>query len=204
MNGHVDRGAGLRREGVTVAVACAKVRTRLYRRHRICCQDAFPGIHGPREHLSLLSRAALRCEGTACKKVARIPAAKLKTSDENSVKLLVSMLGGAWGRTELQELYELCERATYGTVQKADESNDSYLARHDINFEELVARGTILDEVRAYILLRQSQLTSDDRKRIVVEANGFFEYSRICASIRLLGSSSWSHSFTLLQTCPLV
>ena len=96
----------------------------------------------PREHLPLLApRAALLCEGTAFKKVARIPPEKLKTTDEASVKLLVSTLGGSWGRTELEERYEFFERAIFGTVQKADESNDSYLSRHDVNFEELIAKG---------------------------------------------------------------
>ena len=42
--------------------------------------------------------------------------------------------------------------------------------------------------MRAYILLRQSQLTSDDRKRIVVESKGSLEYQKVSSAIRLLGS----------------
>ena len=74
------------------------------------------------------------------------------------------------------------------TVQKADESNDSYLSRHDVAFEELASKGTTMDEMRAYILLRQSQLSPDDRQRIVIELRANLEYTRVCSAIRLLGS----------------
>ncbi|CAE7336760.1 unnamed protein product [Symbiodinium sp. KB8] len=143
----------------------------------------------PKEHLSLLApRAALMCEGSSFKKVASLDAGKLKANDDSGVKLLVATLGGSWGKTALEEKYDSFEKAIYGTTQKADETNDSYLARHDIHFEELLAAGVTLSEVRAYILLRQSQLSSDDRKRIVVEMNGKLEYQKVCTAIRLLGS----------------
>ncbi|CAE7220336.1 unnamed protein product, partial [Symbiodinium sp. CCMP2456] len=143
----------------------------------------------PKEHLSLLApRAALMCEGTSFKKVASLDASKLKANDESGVKLLVSTLGGSWGKTALEEKYDCFEKAIYGTIQKADETNDSYVARHDVHFEELLAGGVTLKEVRAYILLRQSQLTADDRKRIVVEMNGALDYQKVCSAIRLLGS----------------
>ncbi|CAE7448719.1 GIP, partial [Symbiodinium sp. CCMP2592] len=143
----------------------------------------------PKEHLSLLApRAALMCEGTAFKKVASLDAEKLKANDETGVKLLVSTLGGSWGKTDLEKKYDSFEKAIYGTTQKADETNDSYLARHDVHFEELLAGGVTLKEIRAYILLRQSQLSSDDRKRIVVEMGGTLEYGKVSQAIRLLGS----------------
>ena len=147
----------------------------------------------PREHLPLLApRAALLCEGTAFKKVAKIPAEKLKSTDDSGIQLLVSTLGGSWGKTALEEKYDIFEKAMYGTTQKADETNDSYLARHDVHFEELLAQGVTLEEVRAYILLRQSQLTAEDRKKIVVEMGGKLEYAKVCSAIRLLGSRFFS------------
>ncbi|CAE7227129.1 GIP, partial [Symbiodinium sp. CCMP2456] len=143
----------------------------------------------PKEHLSLLApRAALMCEGTSFKKVASLDASKLKANDDSGVKLLVATLGGSWGKTALEEKYDSFEKAIYGTTQKADETNDSYLARHDVHFEELLAAGVSLGEVRAYILLRQSQLSADDRKRIVVEMGGTLDYKKVCSAIRLLGS----------------
>ena len=143
----------------------------------------------PKESIALLApRAALLCEGSAFKKVSSLPADKLKSSDDSGVKLLVATLGGSWGRTDVEVKYDTFERAIFGTVQKSDETNDSYLARHDIHFEELLALGVTLPEIRAYILLRQSSLSPEDRKKIVVEMGGSLDFKKVCASIRLLGS----------------
>ena len=143
----------------------------------------------PKEHLSLLApRAALQVEGTAFKKIANLPADKLKSSDESGVKLLVSTLGGSWGKTDLEAKYDVFEKALYGTVQKQDETNDSYLARHDVHFEELLSQNVTFEQVRAYILLRQSQLSAEDRKKIILELGGSLDYKKVCSSIRLLGS----------------
>ncbi|CAE7909075.1 RE2, partial [Symbiodinium sp. KB8] len=143
----------------------------------------------PREHLSLLApRAALQVEGTAFKKISSLSPEKLKSNDESGIKLLVSTLGRSWGKTDLEAKYDVFEKALYGTVQKPDETNDSYLARHDVHFEELLSQGVTFEQVRAYILLRQSQLSTEDRKKIIVEMGGSLEYKKVCSSIRLLGS----------------
>ena len=143
----------------------------------------------PKEHLpSLAPRAALLCEGTAFKKITRLNAEKLKATDTSGVELLVKTLGGSWGQTVLEAKYEHFERAIYGTIQKNDETNDSYLARSDVCFEELLAQQTTFEELRAYVLLRQSQLSADDKKKIVIEHQGKLSYEQVCASIRLLGS----------------
>ena len=72
--------------------------------------------------------------------------------------------------------------------QNSDESNDSYISRHDAAFEELLARKVSLEEIRAYILLRHSQLSPDDKKKVVVEAKGDLKYQDTVKSVRLLGS----------------
>ena len=143
----------------------------------------------PTEHLELLApRAALLVEGTAFRKVSRIDPAKLKVKDTSGIALLVAAIGGAWGSTELEERYEYFERALYGTVQKQDESNDSFLARMENNFEELLGRKTTLEEVQAYVLLRQSGLAGEDRKKILLEHSGRLEYESVKKAYRLLGS----------------
>ena len=82
----------------------------------------------PEEHLELLApRAALHIEGTAFRKVSKLDPNKLKVKDVSGIALLVNTIGGSWGSTELEERYEFFEKALYGTVQKADESHDSYL-----------------------------------------------------------------------------
>eukprot|EP00435_Cladocopium_sp_Y103_P034646 s733_g9.t1 len=147
----------------------------------------------PSEHLSQLApRAALLVEGTAFKKVARLDPSKLRVNDQSGVALLVDAIGGSWGATELEERYEYFERALYGTVQRADESHDSYLSRMEASFIELLSRGTKLEEVQAYVLLRQSLLSSEDKKRILLEHSGKLEYNPVVKSFRLLGSKFFS------------
>lgn len=60
----------------------------------------------------------------------------------------------------LEDKYSKFERAIFGVSQKADESNESYVARHEVLFEDLVAQGATLSDMRAYLLPRNSTLTS--------------------------------------------
>ena len=141
----------------------------------------------PEEHIAHLApRAALQVDGVAFQKVARLSTEKLRTHD--GVRYLVEALGGQWGRLEEEDRYDLFERALYGTIQKADETNDSYLNRHDISFEDLVTKKVQIDEFRAYVLVRQSTLSSEDRKKIIMEGGGRLRYEDARRSIRLLGS----------------
>lgn len=143
----------------------------------------------PSEHLAQLApRAALQCRGSAFHKVVRIPPEKLKTNSAEGVKLLVTTLGGVWGKTTLESRYEKFEQVIYATHQRSDESNDSYVARHEILFEDLQTNGASLEDVRAYILLRNSSLSADDKKRVLVESKGNLKYKNVLESIRMLGA----------------
>ena len=144
----------------------------------------------PSTHLDQLApRAALMVEGTAFRKVARIPPSKLKVNSVDGVAALVAAIGGSWGSTELEERYEYYfEKALYGTIQRPDESHDSFLSRMEANFVELLARDTKLEEVQAYVLLRQSLLNSEDKKKILLEHGGNLRYDPVVKSFRLLGS----------------
>ena len=141
----------------------------------------------PKEHVSQLApRAALQVEGIAFQKIARLDAEKLRS--EEGVRYLVEALGGQWGKLANEMKLSLFERAFYQTLQKSDESNDSYLARHDVAFEDLMAYKVSLEEVRAYVLLRQSQLSGEDRKKIIMESKGLLTYEEARKSLRLLGA----------------
>lgn len=143
----------------------------------------------PVEYLAQLApRAALQCKGSAFQKVVRIQPDKLKVNTLEGVKLLVKTLGGVWGRTTLEDRYERFEKAIFGTVQKQDETNESYMARHDIVFEDLESEQTTLKDVRAYILLRNSSLTSEDKKRVLVESAGNLTYEVVTKAVKMLGS----------------
>eukprot|EP00435_Cladocopium_sp_Y103_P043612 s782_g12.t1 len=137
-------------------------------------------------------RAALLVEGTAFRKVARLDPAKLRVNDQSGVALLVDAIGGSWGATELEERYEFFERALYGTVQRSDESHDSYLSRMESSFIELISRGTKLEEVQAYVL----NAVRNERRllffSILLEHSGKLEYNPVVKSFRLLGSKFFS------------
>lgn len=143
----------------------------------------------PPEHLALLApRAAMACEGSAFQKVIRIPTEKLKVQSDAGVKLLVQTLGGVWGKTTLETLYERFERALYTTVQKSDETHESYMARHEVQFEDLLTQGAKLEDIRAYVLLRNSGLSSEEKKKIIVDSEGKLSYAKVVSALRLLGS----------------
>ena len=112
--------------------------------------------------------------------------------NQSGIQLLVEAIGESWGATELEERYEFFEKALYGTIQRNDESHDSYLSRMEFNFVELLSRGTKLEEVQAYVLLRQSLLAPDDKKKILLEHPGELKYEPVVKSFRLLGSKFFS------------
>ena len=141
----------------------------------------------PPEHVSQLApRAALQVEGVAFQKVARLDPLILRS--EGGVQYLVEALGGQWGKLASEEKLSYFEKAIYQTIQRSDESNDSYLARHDVAFEDLAVHKVPMEEIRAYVLLRQSQLSSEDRKRIILENKGELSYETARKALRLLGA----------------
>jgi len=141
----------------------------------------------PAEHIEHLApRAALQVEGVAFQKVARLQPEKLRNRD--GVKYLVEALGGQWGRLEEEDRYDLFEKALYATQQKTDETHDSYLNRHDIAFEDVVTKKVQIEEIRAYVLIRQSALNAEDRKKIMMDCGGKLRYEDARRSMKLLGS----------------
>ena len=141
----------------------------------------------PPEHVSQLApRAALQVEGVAFQKVARLDPQTLRS--EGGVQYLVEALGGQWGKLASEEKLAYFEKAIYQTIQRSDETNDSYLARHDVAFEDLASHKVPMEEIRAYVLLRQSQLSSEDRKRIILENKGDLSYENARKALRLLGA----------------
>ena len=142
----------------------------------------------PPEHVSQLApRAALMVEGVAFQKVARLDPAILR-SEGGGVQYLVEALGGQWGKLASEEKLAYFEKAIYQTIQRSDETNDSYLARHDVAFEDLAMHKVPMEEIRAYVLLRQSQLSPEDRKRIILENKGELSYDGARKALRLLGA----------------
>lgn len=119
------------------------------------------------------------------KKFLRVDARKLKVSNLDGIKLLVSTLGGVWGKAKHEEKFERFERAIYTTAQRSDETHKSYLAQHDFQFKELASLHVTLEEMRAYCLLHNSGLHLDEKKRIVMDSEGKLEYDKVW--LKLLG-----------------
>ena len=141
----------------------------------------------------LITRLILNCRGSAFQKL-QIRQQDLLKNDLKCVKLLVELVGGQFGQVPLEKKYEAAERALFRSIQKADESNDSYLARSDVAWSELLSQQPQmkLEELQAYITLRGSQLGSDDKKRVLIEAGaengGVLTMQKVTAAIRLLGA----------------
>ena len=109
------------------------------------------------------------CEGSAFQRVMRVETAKLKSNSLEGVKARVQSLGGIWGKTNLEDRFERFERAIFATTQRSDETHESYLARHDHQFQSLLSSGVTLTQLRAYILLRNSGPSSEDKKKLILD-----------------------------------
>ena len=108
-------------------------------------------------------------------------------------------IGGAWGQIPLEKKFEAAERAIFRCQQKSDEANDSYLARADVLWQELLSKGTKLEELQAYIVLRGSLLSADDKKRVIIDSDtggsGTLQVSKVQAAVRMLGAG-FCHEMT--------
>ena len=137
----------------------------------------------------LTTRLILNTTGSAFQKL-QIHQAELLTGEESAIKKLVELLGGQWGRVPLAKKYEEAEIALFHTQQHGDETNDSYLARADVNWSKLLAQKTTLADLQAFITLRGSGLTAEDKKKIILESEteGQLTVKCVAESIRMLGS----------------
>ena len=115
------------------------------------------------------------------------------TNDQKSVRKLIELLGGHWGQIGLEKKYADAERALFQCTQKSDESHDSSLARADIMWTKLKTQKLKIDDLQAYITLRGSLLSSDDKKRVILESDSSLEgqltINKVQEVIRLLGTS---------------
>ena len=140
----------------------------------------------------LITRLILNTTGSAFQKL-QLNRAKLITGDKAGIQLLISLLGGQWGKVSLEKTYEIVEKALFKCVQRQDESNDSFLARCDVVWSELKAKKIDLDQVHAYIVLRGSLLTSEDKKRVILESEsstqGALTIDKVSQSVRMLGTA---------------
>ena len=91
-------------------------------------------------------------------------------NDRKGVQKLVELVGGTWGQIPLEHRFELVEKALYRCQQKPDETGDSFIARVDVVWTELLTKDVDMDQIRSYVLLRGSRLSAEDKKRVLVES----------------------------------
>ena len=153
----------------------------------------------PEEKINeLVARLILGCSGSTFAKLQQHQAS-LMAGGRGSVKKIVEMLGGYWGRIPLERKYEYVEKALFRSQQKSDESNDSYLARMDVVWTELTTRVISLEELQAYVLLRGSLLSADDKKRVILECDakkGSLDVAQVSAAVRMLGAGFFQEMTT--------
>ena len=150
----------------------------------------------------LVMRLILNCQGSAFAKL-QLHQADLLENDEKSVRKLIELLGGHWGRIGLERQYEEAEQALFNTTQMKDESNDSYLARADIAWSKFLAQKLSMQDLQAFVLLRGSTLTPEEKKRVILESDNSLEgkltVQRVSESVRILGATFF-HEMTGLRT----
>ena len=132
----------------------------------------------------LAPRLALLCKGTAWDKVKQLDKAKL--ASEDGVKLILQALK-RWEEPSEQVDFDKYEMALFKTVQLADETNQSYLNRLDVAFGELGPEIT-LAKIQGYIILKNSQLSMEDKKKVVMMTGGSMEPSKVETAMINIGA----------------
>lgn len=141
--------------------------------------------------IELATRIVLNCKGTAYQKL-QLHAAEVLVNEPKGIQRIVELVGGSWGQVPLERTYELIEKAFFRCNQKNDELSDSYLSRCDVIWADLLMRGIDMKQVQAYAILRGSRLSSEDKKRVIVESGaettGLLDVQKVSKAIRMLGS----------------
>ena len=140
----------------------------------------------------LTTRLILNTQGSAFQTL-QLHHHELMANEEKSVTRLIELLGGQWGRIGLEQQYQDIENALYHTTQKSDESHDSFLARADVLWSKALARKLTLSDLQAFVTLRGSLLSPDEKKRVILDADqsleGKLTVNRVREAIRVLGAS---------------
>eukprot|EP00435_Cladocopium_sp_Y103_P010196 s1651_g2.t1 len=143
------------------------------------------GVFPEKDKSSLAPRLAMLCKGTAWSQVRHLEPKKL-TDPTNGVDYLLQALS-TWEETSELKTFELFEKAMYKVVQKPDEATHSYTLRLQAAFHDLGTKVTI-QEMQAFILLRQSCLSNDDKKKILSMTGGELSLKKIESAMRTLST----------------
>ena len=139
----------------------------------------------------LATRLILGCQGTAFVKL-QLCKDEVTKNERKSIQRIIELLGGQWGQIPLEKKFEAAERALYRCSQRSDETNDSYLARADVLWQEWTSKNMRLEELQAYIVLRGSNLGPEDKKKVLInsdaQTSGKLSMKEVSSAIRFLGA----------------
>ena len=143
------------------------------------------GVFPSKDKGNLAPRLAMLCKGTAWNQARLLDPDKLMDPETGVAYLLDSL--SSWEETSELKTFELFEKAIYKVTQKADEAAHSYSLRLGTAFADLGDKVTI-KEMQAFILLRQSALSNEDKKRVLTMASGGFTLKSIEQAMRTLST----------------
>eukprot|EP00435_Cladocopium_sp_Y103_P059980 s1270_g21.t1 len=143
------------------------------------------GVFPEKDRPNLAPRLAMMCKGTAWSQVRHLDPVKL-TDATNGVAYLLEALS-TWEENDSLKTFELFEKALYKVVQKADEATHSFSLRLNAAFEDLGEKVTV-KEMQAFVMLRQSALSNDDKKKVLAMTNGEIKLKNVEQAMRTLST----------------
>ena len=143
------------------------------------------GVFPAKEKANLAPRLAMICKGTARSQVRHLDPLKLVTPDTGVSYLLDALV--SWEETSELKTFELFDKALYRVIQKPDEAAHSYTLRMQAAFDDLGEK-TTLKEMQAFVLLRQSCLTNEDKRRVLAMVDGNMSWKEVEKAMRTLST----------------
>ena len=143
------------------------------------------GVMPEKDKPNLAPRLAMLCKGTAWSQVRQLDPKKLTKADSGVEYLLAAL--SAWEETSEMKTYELFERALYKVVQKSDEASHSFSLRLQAAFNEIGDDVTV-KQMQAFVMLRQSGLSSEDTKKILTMTGGKLDLTAVDQAMRSLST----------------
>lgn len=135
----------------------------------------------------LAPRLAMLMKGTAWAQVKSLDAQVLADPAKGVEALLKAV--STWEEAAELQTYDKFEKAIYKVLQRGDETTMSYVNRLNVAFLEL---GKVeLADMKAFILLRQSVLTPEDKKKVItmtIMTSGELDATKIEGAMRSLAT----------------
>ena len=142
------------------------------------------GVCPERDRAMLGPRLAMQMKGTAWSQICKADPKKLSDPQEGIKTILAAV--STWEEAEELQTYERFEKALYRVVQKGDETVMSFVNRMQVAFRDL---GDVsLEDMRSFVLLRQSCLNPEDKKKVITMTGGVLQASKVEQAMRQLST----------------